>query len=157
VLVEVGMCIRSARHFIYAVNLQVKTLQSVPVALRRIESGETFGPDNVRVERVASENTQRAAVVAAGLMGRRARRAVLPGRPIEMEDVESEAHSAVLIHQRDPIHLVAKVSPLQVRARGEALQDGRLGQAISGWVRCATGGQAEGTEVPGDCHEAAGR
>jgi flagella basal body P-ring formation protein FlgA len=130
VMVEVGIYVRGARRLGIPVWLDVKKMQAMPVALRRIEVGETFAADNVRIERIAVENTQRAAVAAAGLMGRRARRPVFPGRIIEPDDVESETQAAAVIHQRDLIHLVAKVGPLEVKARGEALQEGRVGQLI---------------------------
>jgi flagella basal body P-ring formation protein FlgA len=130
VLVEVGIYIRGARRLGLPVYLEVKKLQAAPVAIRRIEVGEAFRADNVRIERVAVENPQKAAVDAAGLMGRRARRAVSAGRSIEPEDVESDIPLAIVIHQRDLIHILAKVGPLQVKARGEALQEGRLGQLI---------------------------
>lgn len=130
VMVEVGIYVRGARRLGVPVWLDVKKMQAMPVALRRIEAGESFAADNVRVERIAVENTQRAAVAAAGLMGRRARRPVFPGRIIEPDDVESETQAVAVIHQSDLIHLVAKVGPLQVRARGEALQEGRVGQLI---------------------------
>lgn len=130
VMVEVGIYVRGARRLGVPVWLDVKKMQAAPVALRRIEAGETFAADNVRLERIAVENTQRAAVAAAGLMGRRARRAVFPGRIIEPDDVESETQAAAVIHSRDLIHLVAKVGPLEVKARGEALQEGRVGQLI---------------------------
>ncbi len=76
------------------------------------------------------ENTQRAAVEAAGLMGRRARRAVAAGRLLEPDDVETEAQAAIVIQQNDLVHLLARVGPLQVKARGEAMQNGRAGQLI---------------------------
>ncbi len=88
VAVEVGIYVRGARRNSVFVYLDVKKLQPVPVAVRRIDSGEAFSADNVRLERLAVENTQRAAVAAAGLMGRRARRPVSAGRPIEPDDVE---------------------------------------------------------------------
>ncbi len=70
VLVEVGIYIRGARRMGLPVYLDVKKLQSVPVAVRRLEAGDTFGPDNIRVERVPVENSQRVVVESAGLMGR---------------------------------------------------------------------------------------
>ena len=112
------------------VRLNVKKMQAAPVALRRIEAGETFAADNVRIERIAVENPQRAAVAAAGLMGRRTRRLVFPDRIIEPDDVESDTRTASAIHSRDWIHLIAKLGPLQIRARGEARQEGRVGQFI---------------------------
>ncbi|HWG47406.1 MAG TPA: flagellar basal body P-ring formation chaperone FlgA [Gemmataceae bacterium] len=130
VMVEVGIYIRGARRLGLPVYLEVKKLQSAPVAIRRIEVGEAFRSDNVRIERVAVENPPKAAVDVAGLMGRHARRTVAAGRLIEPGDVESDTQLAIVIHQRDLIHILAKVGPLQVKARGEALQEGRIGQLI---------------------------
>ncbi len=36
----------------------------------------------------------------------------------------------MVIHQNDLVQLIAKVGPLQVKTRGEALQNGRAGQMI---------------------------
>jgi flagella basal body P-ring formation protein FlgA len=130
ILVEVGIYIRGARRFAQPVYLDVKKLQSAPVALRRIEAGEVFGPENFRLERVALDDNQKAGVAADSLVGRRARRTVAAGRILEPDDLEPDTAAAAVIHQRDLVHLVAKVGPLQVKARGEALQEGRIGQLI---------------------------
>jgi flagella basal body P-ring formation protein FlgA len=130
VLVEVGVYIRGARRLGLPVYLDVKKLQSMPVAVRRLEIGDTFGSDNIRVERVPVENSQRVVVESAGLMGRHARRAISAGRIIEPEDVETDTPTAVVIHQNDLVQLLAKVGPLQVKTRGEAQQNGRVGQLI---------------------------
>lgn len=130
VLVEVILYVRGARRMGVPVYWDLKKLQPAPVALRRIAAGETFGPENVRVERVPVENSPRATIAAAALMGRRARRAVSAGRAIESDDIEGDSQTVAVIHQRDTIHIVAKVGHLQVRARGEALQEGRVGQMI---------------------------
>ena len=128
--VEVVIYVRGARRSSVIVYLDVKKLQPVPVALRRIEIGEAFGPDNVRLERLAVSNTQRAAVAAAGLIGRRARRPVAAGHAIEAADVETDMPAAIVIHPNDLVHLIASVGPLQVKTRGEAMQSGRVGQLI---------------------------
>ena len=130
VAVEVGIYVRGARRNGVIVYLDVKKLQPVPVALRRIDLGEEFGPENMHLERLAVENTQRAAVAAAGLMGRRARRPVSAGHPIEPDDVETDTPAAIVIHPSDLVHLIAAVGPLQVKTRGEAPQSGRVGQLI---------------------------
>ena len=36
----------------------------------------------------------------------------------------------VLIKQRELVELVARIGPLEIRAKGEALQDGKAGQLI---------------------------
>jgi flagella basal body P-ring formation protein FlgA len=128
--VEVAIYVRGARRTGVIVYLDVKKLQPVPVAVRRIEIGEVFNADNVRLERLIVENTQRAGAAAAGLMGRRARRPVSAGHPIEPDDVETDTPAAIVIHQNDLVHLIATVGPLQVKTRGEAMQDGRVGQLI---------------------------
>ncbi len=130
VAIEVGIYVRGARRNSVFVYLDVKKLQPVAVAVRRIDSGETFTADNVRLERLAVENTQRAAVETAGLMGRRARRPVSAGRPIETDDVETDTPALIVIHPNDLVHLIATVGHLQVKTRGQALQGGRIGQAI---------------------------
>jgi flagella basal body P-ring formation protein FlgA len=130
VAVEVAIYVRGARRSGVIVYLDVKKLQSIPVAVRRIENGEAFSADNVHMERIAIESTQKATVSVAGLMGRKARRTVPAGRPIETEDVEGDAPAAVVIHVNELVHLIANVGPLQVKTRGEALQNGRVGQLI---------------------------
>lgn len=130
VAVEVSIYVRGARVNGVIVYLDVKNLAPVPVAVRRIEIGEVFSSDNVRLEHVSVENPQRAAVAADGLMGRHARRPVSAGRPVEPDDVESDTPAAIVIHPSDLVHLIATVGPLQVKTRGEALQSGRVGQLI---------------------------
>ena len=130
IFVEVGVYVRGARRFGQPVYFDVKKLQSAPVSLRKIEAGELFGPENFRMERVAVESTQRTAVAAAGLVGRRARRAVPAGRILGPDDIESDLQTLPVIHQHDLVHLIAKVGPLQVRTKGQALQEGRVGQLI---------------------------
>lgn len=128
--VEVIIYVRGARRSGVIVYLDVKKLQPVPVAVQRIGIGEVFNAENVRLERLVMENTQRAAVAAAGLMGRRARRPVSAGHPIEPDDIEVDMPAAIVIHPNDLVHLIATVGPLQVKTRGEAMQDGRVGQLI---------------------------
>lgn len=128
--VEVVIYVRGARRNGVIVYLDVKILQPVPVAVCRIDIGEAFGPDNVRLERLAVDNTQRATVTAAGLFGRRARRPVSAGRPIQLADIETDMPAAIVIHANDLVHLITNVGPLQVKTRGEAMQSGRVGQTI---------------------------
>ncbi|HTU88748.1 MAG TPA: flagellar basal body P-ring formation chaperone FlgA [Gemmataceae bacterium] len=130
VAVEVGIYVRGARCNGVLVYLDLKKLQPVPVAIRKIDSGEVFSDDNVRLERVAVENTQRAAVTAANLMGRHASRPMSAGHPIEPDDIAADKPAAAVIRANELVHLIATVGPLQVKTRGEALQDGRIGQAI---------------------------
>jgi|SRR5579875_409902 flagella basal body P-ring formation protein FlgA len=142
VAVEVGIYIHGARRTGVIVYLDVKKLQPVPVAIRRIENGETLSVDNVRLERVAIGDAALARCVSkemiAGLMGRRARRPMSAGHPIGPDDVESDtqvagrtgAPSAAVVRANALVHLIATVGPLQVKTRGEALQDGRIGQLI---------------------------
>lgn len=138
VAVEVAIYVRGARRNGVIVYLDVTKLQPVPVAIRRIESGETFSTDKVRLERIVTasprgawERGGGAAITTAGLMGRRARRSMSAGHPIEPDDVEPEAQAAAAaIRTNDLVHLIATVGPLQVKTRGEALQDGRIGQLI---------------------------
>lgn len=129
VAVEVGIYIRGARRSGVLVYLDVKKLQPVPVAVRRIEVGEAFGVDNVRLERMTVENAQRV-VASEGLMGKHARRVLAVGRPIEPEDVETDTSGALVVHTSDLVSLIAKVGHLQVKTRGEAIQSGRVGQLI---------------------------
>ncbi len=130
VAVEVGIYVRGARCNGVMVYLDVKKLQSVPVAIRRIESGETLSTDNVRVERIVTVNPQRATLTATELMGRRARRPISAKHPIEPDDVETDTQTVAAIRTNDLVHLIATVGPMQVKTRGEALQDGRIGQRI---------------------------
>jgi|SRR5579875_1201089 flagella basal body P-ring formation protein FlgA len=135
VAVEVGIYVRGARRSGVIVYLDVKKLQPVPVAIRRIESGEILSADNVRLERAAAPPgsapiTNKEAI--AGLMGRRARRPMAAGHVIEPDDVGLDAPSAAVavVRANELVHLIATVGPLQVKTRGEALQDGRIGQLI---------------------------
>lgn len=134
VAIEVGIYVRGARRNGVLVYLDVKKLQSVPVALRRIDSGERLSADNVRLERVPVSISSPVHSVSkeafTSLMGRRARRMISAGHPIEPEDVAEETQDAAVIHANDLVHLIATVGPLQVKTRGEALQNGRVGQAI---------------------------
>jgi flagella basal body P-ring formation protein FlgA len=130
VLVEVSVYIRGARRLALPVYFDVKKLQSVPVAVHRLAAGDTFNAENVRVERVPVEAGQKSVPDSSGILGRRARRPIPPGRIIEPEDIETDAPAAVVIQQSDLVQIVAKVGPLQVKARGEALQNGRTGQLI---------------------------
>jgi flagellar basal body P-ring formation protein FlgA len=128
--VEVSIYVRGARRNGVIVFLDVQMLQPVAVAISRIDIGEAFTTDNVRWERMAVENTQRAAVAAAGLMGRRARRPVSAGHALEPDDVELDTPAAIIIHPSNLVHLIATVGPMQIKTEGEALQSGRVGQLI---------------------------
>lgn len=128
--VEVVIYVRGARRNSVLVYLDIKKFQAVPVAIRKIDSGEQLSAENVGLQRVVVENTQKVAIATESLMGRRARRPMSAGHPIEPEDVEADAPNGAVIHANDLVHLIASVGPLQVKTRGEALQDGRIGQAI---------------------------
>lgn len=129
VAIEVGIYVRGGRRNGVIVYMDVKKKQSIPVSVRHIDAGEAFGPDNVRVERVALDASQKV-VETAGLMGRHARRPIAAGRSIEPDDVETDTPGTLVIHTSDLVHLVAKVGHLQVKTRGEAMQSGRIGQRI---------------------------
>lgn len=51
-------------------------------------------------------------------------------KPVASDPATPGGESPVLIKPRDLVRLVAKIGAVNVSARGEALQDGRLGQAI---------------------------
>jgi flagella basal body P-ring formation protein FlgA len=149
VAVEVGIYVRGVRRSGVIVYLDVKKLQLVPVAVRRIDSGETLNADNVHLERVVvafprgaweQRGADTSKEMLAELMGRRARRPMSAGHPIEPDDVESDSQRSYALHGKERetaviranelVHLIAAVGPLQVKTRGEALQDGRVGQLI---------------------------
>lgn len=133
VAVEVGIYVRGARRNGVIVYLDVKKLQSVPVAIRKIDIGEGFSAENVGMERIALESLALSSSKikeVADLMGRRARRPMSAGHPIEPDDVAVESPNAAVIRANDLVHLIANVGSLQVKTRGEALQDGRIGQSI---------------------------
>lgn len=134
VAVEVGVYVRGARRNGILVYLDVKRFQSLPVAIRRIDSGEPLSADNVKLERVPVANATPVPYASkeavAGLIGRRARRPISAGHPIEPADVAEDTPDAFVIRANDFVHLIANVGSLQVKTRGEALQNGRVGQAI---------------------------
>ncbi len=53
-----------------------------------------------------------------------------PATPNAASQPSPSASAAVILKARDPVRLVARIGSVQVTARGEAVEDGRLGQIV---------------------------
>jgi flagella basal body P-ring formation protein FlgA len=117
-LVAVGAYADGARRAIVPVYLDVRALTPGGVTLRRVEAGEELSVENFRP------------VGPGGLLGQRVRRALALGQAVRPDDVEPAGTPPVLVRQRDSVQLVVRLGGLEVKARGEALQDGRAGERV---------------------------
>jgi flagella basal body P-ring formation protein FlgA len=126
--VEVTVFVNGERRRVVPVLLEVRFLQSVPVAKVRIERGQAVSPDVFQLEPRPADEAARA-VRPESLGGKRARRTILAGQVLTAADIESPEEE-VLVKPRDMVKLVARVGSMRVVAVGEALQEGRAGQMV---------------------------
>jgi flagella basal body P-ring formation protein FlgA len=128
--VDVTVFVNGERLGIVSVLVDVQVYESVAVAARRIESGETLSEANVRFERRMVE-AMGSCLTARDIAGRKARRVLVEGQVIPQAAVETlKADNPILVKSRDLVKIVARVGGMNVTTVGEAQQEGREGDRI---------------------------
>src|SRR5262249_49398594 len=112
------------------VFFDVSYTSHVAVARRRIPLGETIAPDAVGSEPAFQSKGERY-LSAAEARGKTVRATLEPGARISADDLQETAREEpAIVKTRDLVRLVAQAGPVTVTARGEAMQDGRMGELI---------------------------
>lgn len=109
------------------VKAKADIMVDVPVPTRRILPGEVIGEDDLTAVPIPMERLSDTVATNRGaLVGMASRRQLPAGRLIQ-----SSAVGAPLVVQRNkPVSLVYEDGPLQLLARGRALQDGGVGDVV---------------------------
>lgn len=106
---------------------QLQETVEVPVLARRVAPGEVISANDVRWIEQHSRAIRRNTVTNADdLIGRTPKRAVRPGVPINLTDVQAP----VAVGKGDLVTIVFETPQMQLTARGQALEDGSRGEAI---------------------------
>lgn|GEM_PF-1990717 len=99
---------------------------AVLVAARTLQPGEMISSTNTRVEYRPNESS---GVSPASAYGRAVSRTVPANQVIRSEHLVNTEPTTV-IRKGEFVRLLARVGPLEVSTRGEALADGKVGQVI---------------------------
>ncbi|MFO0968398.1 MAG: flagellar basal body P-ring formation chaperone FlgA [Gemmataceae bacterium] len=112
------------------VFFDVSFMAHVAVARRRLPLGETIPAEAIGSER-ALQSKGEGYISAAEARGKTVRATLEPGAKISADDLkETTSDEAPVVKTRDLVRLVAQAGPVSVTARGEAMQDGRIGDMI---------------------------
>lgn len=108
-------------------RMQVAMVEPVVVAVRSLAKGEVILPDDVHLQEL--ETSRLAAGYLTSLddaIGMVARRKIPMGTPLANSLLDKE----ILIQRSDVVNIVVDVNGVEISVEGQALQDGREGQAI---------------------------
>lgn len=99
----------------------------LPALLHYVPPGQTIEPDDVGIIRVPAERLVQAVVAEpADLVGKTPRRAVRPGQPVRIADVELP----VVVRKGDLVTVVVESRFMRLAIQGRANEDGAEGQTI---------------------------
>ncbi len=105
----------------HAVMGRVVHQVDVPVPVRRIGAGEILSNTDLDIVRYDLSDLPPQAVVDPGdVLGHEARRALLPGRPLEPRMLRAPR----LVERNTPVRMIFKKGSLRIEIRGKALEDG---------------------------------
>ncbi len=109
------------------ITLRVVRHREMTVAARALRRGERIGPGDVRTQRMLVERTSVKAGAQTELIGREARIDLAEGAPV---------HAAVVllppaVRSGQEITLLVTSDRFNLMAKGEALNDGRIGESIA--------------------------
>lgn len=129
--VNVSIYVRNAQRGTVSACFDIRAIEQAPVALRAIAAGEQLSDKNVQFQQVPVDRPVKPGTKEQ-LLGHKARRTLPAGQVIAPDDVEMEPAAApvIVIHQHDMVNILVRSGALQVTARGQAMEDGRVDQAI---------------------------
>ena len=105
----------------------VEDMRTLPVPTHRVAVGEIIGADDVRMARVPARLVrQDPAHAPAEAVGMAARHVLMPGLPIAIADLARP----VLVHRGQIVMIALAVPGLSLSAKGEAMDDGALGESV---------------------------
>jgi flagella basal body P-ring formation protein FlgA len=109
-----------------ALELPRRTIP-LPVLLRYVPPGQTIEAEDVGMLQVPSERLVQAVVAEpADLVGKTPRRAVRPGQPVRVIDVQLP----IVIHKGELVTILVESRDMRLTAQGRANDDGAQGQGI---------------------------
>jgi len=102
-------------------------MRELPVPTHRVAVGEILGAGDLRMARVPSRQLhQDPAHATEEALGMAARHVLMPGMPIAITDLARP----VLVHRGQSVMIALAVPGLSLSAKGEAMDDGALGERI---------------------------
>jgi len=131
--VDVAILIDGERRLSFPLHFETKLLRAVPVCASAVARGEKFSDKNLRFEKRPVDSTSRPLPTVESLSGKVAKRAMPAGQVVAETDAEGDAvatEGAALIKQRQIVKMLVPLGSVNVVARGEAMQEGKMGQVI---------------------------
>lgn len=131
--VNVAIVIDGEKRLQFPLYFETKLMRAVPVCTVALARGDQFTDQNVRFEKRPVEASARPAPTLEGLVGKVAKRAMPAGQVVNATDTDGESatpEGGPVIKARQVVKMLVPLGSLNVVARGEAMQDGKMGQVI---------------------------
>jgi flagellar basal body P-ring formation protein FlgA len=110
-----------------ALDLASRRTVELPVLVRYVPPGQTIAPEDVGTIGVPAERLVQAVVSdAAELIGKTPRRAVRPGHPVRIADIQAP----LLVRKGELVTIVLESGAMRLTAQGRASEDGGLGKPV---------------------------
>ncbi|WP_247878171.1 flagellar basal body P-ring formation chaperone FlgA [Azospirillum sp. TSO22-1] len=112
---------------LYDVGARAQITVEVPVPVRRIQPGEVIAESDLTTIAMQFERITGGVVASReALVGQASRRQLSPGRLIQA----SAVGTPIVVQRNKPVTIVYEDGPLQLAARGRALQDAGIGDSV---------------------------
>lgn len=109
------------------VSARVRLMADVPVLRSKVPTGAMISPSDVVIKKMdISSNPRQLCIRPEDCVGKRAKAALLEGRPIKISQIEMKPD----ICSGDMVVIQARINDLVVSDKGVALKDGHLGEPI---------------------------
>lgn len=131
--VDVAIVIDGEKRLQFPLHFETKLLRAVPVCSVTVARGEKFTEKNVRLEKRPEDPNFRPAATLESLIGKVSQRTLGAGQVVAATDAEGENASpegAPIIKARQVVKMLVPLGNVNVVARGEAMQEGKMGQVI---------------------------
>lgn len=104
-----------------------RRMVELPALLHYVPPGQTIAPEDVGIIRVPADRLVQAVVAEPDdLIGKTPRRAVRPGQPVRIADVQLP----VVVRKGDLVTIVIESKFMRLTVQGRANEDGAEGQTI---------------------------
>ncbi|HYG86962.1 MAG TPA: flagellar basal body P-ring formation chaperone FlgA [Azospirillum sp.] len=112
---------------LYDVGAKAQITVEVPVPVRRIQPGEVIADSDLTTIAMQFERVTGGIVASReALIGQATRRQLSPGRLVQA----SAVGAPIVVQRNKPVSIVYEDGPLQLAARGRALQDAGVGDSV---------------------------
>jgi flagella basal body P-ring formation protein FlgA len=131
--IDVTVLLDGEKRMQFPLHFETKLLKEIPVAAVSITRGDKLTEASIKFEKRPIDEKTKTSDSKTELIGRMAKRNVAVGQALQLIDFEGEAtepEGAVVIKPKQIVKMVVPLGNVNVVARGEAMQAGKIGQAI---------------------------